>query len=108
MLKIKSLTEDQMFAAALAYETSRCDIPMEEFLQNVLVRYEEIHTIQKKFLPRRTHLILRIFCIFSCILHLFHSFPACLISTGRPSPADSGSAPLFRLILFQSLHDISR
>lgn len=47
MLKIKSLTEDQMFAAALAYETSRCDIPMEEFLQNVLVRYEEIHTIQK-------------------------------------------------------------
>lgn len=48
MLKIKSLTEDQMFAAALAYESSRCDIPMEEFLQNVLARYEEIHTIQKK------------------------------------------------------------
>ena len=43
MLKIKNLTEDQMFAAALAYETSGCDIPMEEFLQKVLARYEEIH-----------------------------------------------------------------
>lgn len=48
MLTIKSLTDDQMFATALAYETSQCDIPMEEFLQNVLTRYEEIHAIQKK------------------------------------------------------------
>ncbi len=48
MLKIKTLTEDQMFAAALAYEASGCDLPMEEFLQKVLARYEEIETIRKK------------------------------------------------------------
>ncbi len=48
MSKIKSLTDDQMFAAALAYEASGCDLPMEEFLQKTLERYEEIHTIQKK------------------------------------------------------------
>lgn len=48
MLKIKTLTEDQMFAAALAYESSGCDLPMEEFLQKVLVSYEEIHDIRKK------------------------------------------------------------
>lgn len=48
MLKIKNLTEDQMFAAALAYEASGCDIPVEEFLQKVISRYEEIYTIKKK------------------------------------------------------------
>lgn len=48
MLKLKSLTEDQMFAAALAYEAGGCDIPVEEFLQKVISRYEEIHTIRKK------------------------------------------------------------
>lgn len=48
MPKLKSLTEDQMFAAALAYETSGCDIPMEEFLQKVLVRYKEIADIKKQ------------------------------------------------------------
>lgn len=48
MLKIKSLTEDQMFAAALAYEAGGCDIPVEDFLQKVLTRYEEINSIRKK------------------------------------------------------------
>lgn len=48
MLKIKNLTEDQMFAAALAYEASGCDIPVEEFLQKIITRYEEINTIRKK------------------------------------------------------------
>lgn len=48
MLKLKSLTEDQMFFAALVYETSGCDIPMEEFLQKVLARYEEIYKLRQK------------------------------------------------------------
>ncbi len=48
MLKLKSLTEDQMFAAALAYEASGCDIPVDEFLQNVLTKYKEIDAIRKK------------------------------------------------------------
>ncbi len=39
--KIKSMSDEQIFIAAVAYETSGCQLPMEEFMQRISERYHE-------------------------------------------------------------------
>lgn len=39
--KMKALTDEQIFIAAVAYEASNCQLPMEEFMLCVSERYEE-------------------------------------------------------------------
>lgn len=43
-----TFSDEQLFIATVAYETSRCDIPMDEFLHNVEKRYEEATSTYKK------------------------------------------------------------
>ena len=46
--KITSLTDDQLFYAAVAYETCKCELPLDEFLLNVSNRYLEIGKTYKQ------------------------------------------------------------
>lgn len=48
MSSLGHFSEDQLFAAALAYEASGCNIPMEEFLQNIEKRFEEAKESYRK------------------------------------------------------------
>lgn len=39
--KMMSLSSEQLFIAAVAYEASSCQLPMEEFLLRISDRYKE-------------------------------------------------------------------
>ena len=48
MEKKISLTEEQLFNAAIAYELSGTDMSMEDFLKKVYSRYEEMNKVYKQ------------------------------------------------------------
>lgn len=39
--KMMSLSNEQLFIAAVAYEASNCQVPMEEFMLHISDRYKE-------------------------------------------------------------------
>lgn len=41
------LTDEQLFNAALAYELSKCDMPMEDYLKSIYSLYKEIEKTYK-------------------------------------------------------------